>query len=83
MFIFTGNMSRSQIYYSNVYMDDQYGYRHVVLPQEMAKHVPKSHLISEDEWRQLGVQQSRGWIQYMIHEPEPHILLFRRPLSRH
>uniref|UniRef100_A0A3B3U518 Cyclin-dependent kinases regulatory subunit n=1 Tax=Poecilia latipinna TaxID=48699 RepID=A0A3B3U518_9TELE len=63
LFIFTGNMSRSQIYYSNVYMDDQ----HVVLPQVMAKYVPKSHLMSEDEWRQL----------------RPHILLFRRPLSRH
>ncbi|XP_043952441.1 cyclin-dependent kinases regulatory subunit 2-like isoform X2 [Gambusia affinis] len=42
---------------------------HVVLPREMAKHVPKSHLMSEDEWRQLGVQQSKGWIHYMIHEP--------------
>lgn len=35
----------------------------------MAKYVPKSHLMSEDEWRQLGVQQSQGWIHYMIHEP--------------
>lgn len=43
--------------------------RHVVLPREMAKYVPRLHLMSEDEWRQLGVQQSQGWIHYMIHEP--------------
>lgn len=44
-------------------------YRHVVLPRELAKQVPKSHLMSEDEWRRLGVQQSLGWVHYMIHEP--------------
>ncbi|XP_030598471.1 cyclin-dependent kinases regulatory subunit 1 [Archocentrus centrarchus] len=73
-------MSRNQIYYSDRYSDDQYEYRHVVLPRDMVKYVTKSHLMSEKEWRQLGVQQSQGWIHYMIHEPEPHILLFRRPL---
>lgn len=31
------------------------------------------------EWRSLGVQQSRGWVHYELHKPEPHILLFRRP----
>uniref|UniRef100_A0A3Q1GH85 Cyclin-dependent kinases regulatory subunit n=1 Tax=Acanthochromis polyacanthus TaxID=80966 RepID=A0A3Q1GH85_9TELE len=76
-------MSGCKIYYSDRYNDDQYEYRHVVLPREMARHVPKSRLMSEDEWRQLGVQQSQGWIHYMIHEPEPHILLFRRPLLKH
>ena len=29
----------------------------------------------------MGVQQSRGWVHYAIHRPEPHILLFRRPLG--
>jgi hypothetical protein len=33
------------------------------------------------EWRRLGVQQSRGWEHYAFHRPEPHILLFRRPLG--
>ncbi|XP_072132273.1 cyclin-dependent kinases regulatory subunit 1-like isoform X2 [Mobula birostris] len=55
---------------------------HVMLPKKIAKMVPKSHLMSETEWRNLGVQQSPGWIHYMIHEPEPHILLFRRPLPK-
>ena len=54
---------------------------HVILPKELAKTLPKSRLLTEAEWRQIGVQQSRGWTHYAIHRPEPHILLFRRPLG--
>jgi cyclin-dependent kinase regulatory subunit CKS1 len=43
--------------------------RHVQLPKDLAKLVPKSHLMTEAEWRGLGVQQSQGWIHYMIHQP--------------
>lgn len=75
-------MSHNNIYYSDKYFDGDYEYRHVMLPKEIAKMVPKTHLMSETEWRSLGVQQSQGWIHYMIHEPEPHILLFRRPVSK-
>lgn len=35
----------------------------------------------KNEWRAIGVQQSRGWVHYAIHKPEPHIMLFRRPLN--
>lgn len=35
--------------------------------------------MTETEWRNLGVQQSPGWVHYMLHAPEPHVLLFRRP----
>jgi cyclin-dependent kinase regulatory subunit CKS1 len=75
--------------------------RHVVLPPEIAAHLPKNRLLDEvklpcqraiqflveytfnpgtcfqNEWRALGVQQSRGWVHYAIHRPEPHIMLFR------
>lgn len=44
-------------------------FRHVVLPKELVKLVPKSHLMSEDEWREIGVQQSEGWVHYMTHKP--------------
>ncbi|XP_077362645.1 cyclin-dependent kinases regulatory subunit 1 isoform X2 [Festucalex cinctus] len=76
----TLTMSHKQIYYSDKYDDEKYEYRHVMLPKDIAKRVPKTHLMSETEWRNLGVQQSQGWVHYMIHQPEPHILLFRRPL---
>lgn len=68
------------IFYSNKYYDDNYEYRHVMLPKEMVKSLPK-RLLTEDEWRGIGVQQSRGWVHYMIHTPEPHILLFKRPIT--
>ncbi|XP_075301439.1 cyclin-dependent kinases regulatory subunit 1 [Opisthocomus hoazin] len=75
-------MAHKQIYYSDKYDDEEFEYRHVVLPKDMAKLVPKTHLLSESEWRNLGVQQSQGWVHYMTHAPEPHILLFRRPLPK-
>ena len=55
--------------------------RHVILPKELSKTLPKNRLLSDAEWRGIGVQQSRGWQHYAIHRPEPHILLFRRRLG--
>ncbi|XP_017466606.1 PREDICTED: cyclin-dependent kinases regulatory subunit [Rhagoletis zephyria] len=72
-------MPADQIQYSEKYFDAIYEYRHVILPPDLTKLVPKSHLMSETEWRNLGVQQSPGWVHYMIHAPEPHVILFRRP----
>ncbi|GLJ49813.1 hypothetical protein SUGI_1058130 [Cryptomeria japonica] len=69
------------IRYSEKYFDDTYEYRHVILPPEIAKLLPKNRLLAENEWRAIGVQQSRGWVHYAIHRPEPHIMLFRRPLN--
>uniref|UniRef100_A0A8C9PFU3 Cyclin-dependent kinases regulatory subunit n=1 Tax=Spermophilus dauricus TaxID=99837 RepID=A0A8C9PFU3_SPEDA len=63
------------------YFDEYYEYRHVVLPGELSEQVPKIHLMSEEEQRRLGVQ-SLGWVHDLIHESEPHILLFRRPLPK-
>ncbi|XP_072744113.1 cyclin-dependent kinases regulatory subunit isoform X1 [Anoplolepis gracilipes] len=71
-------MPVDQIQYSEKYCDDKYEYRHVILPIDLARHVPKTHLMTETEWRNLGVQQSPGWVHYMMHGPEPHVLLFRR-----
>lgn len=69
---------REEIYYSDKYYDDVYEYRHVILPKEISRRDPKDHLLSEDEWRALGIQMSVGWIHYHRHKPEPNILLFRR-----
>jgi len=72
-----------EIEYSDKYYDDIYEYRHVMLPKAIYKQISmsKGKLLTENEWRAIGVQQSRGWIHYEIHRPEPHILLFRRPLG--
>uniref|UniRef100_A0A915J6T7 Cyclin-dependent kinases regulatory subunit n=1 Tax=Romanomermis culicivorax TaxID=13658 RepID=A0A915J6T7_ROMCU len=67
------------IYYSEKYYDDVYEYRHVHLPKELVKLVPKNKLMSELEWRSIGIQQSEGWEHYMTHNPERHIILFKRP----
>ena len=53
-------MSKKDIYYSDKYTDEHFEYRHVMLPKDLAKLVPKTHLMSEAEWRNLGVQQSLG-----------------------
>ncbi|GAA5880105.1 hypothetical protein JCM16303_001215 [Sporobolomyces ruberrimus] len=66
------------IYYSPRYSDDEYEYRHVIVPKALVKYLPSGRLAEEDEWRGLGIRQSPGWEMYMIHDPEPHILLFKR-----
>ncbi|KAG1175497.1 hypothetical protein G6F70_006729 [Rhizopus microsporus] len=67
-----------KITYSSKYFDDVYEYRHVILPLEIARWLPHHGLMTEEECRALGVSQSVGWQHYMVHAPEPHILLFRR-----
>ncbi|KAF2452673.1 cyclin-dependent kinase regulatory subunit [Lineolata rhizophorae] len=78
------------IHYSARYSDDNFEYRHVQLPKQMLKAIPKEYfdgtrgtlkLLWEDEWRALGITQSLGWEHYEVHEPEPHILLFKRPIN--
>jgi len=68
-----------EIEYSEKYEDDLFEYRHVLLPKAVFKSIPRGRLLSEQEWREIGVYQSRGWVHYEIHKPEPFILLFRRP----
>ena len=70
----------TEIEYSEKYFDDYYEYRHVILPKEIMKKIPHGKTtLSEEEWRKLGVNQSRGWNHYAVFLPEPHVLLFRRP----
>ncbi|EKM55316.1 uncharacterized protein PHACADRAFT_255850 [Phanerochaete carnosa HHB-10118-sp] len=78
-----------KIHYSERYSDDLYEYRHVILPKPLFKMIPKQffnpdssgtlRLLSDKEWRGIGITQSLGWEHYEVHAPEPHVLLFRRP----
>ena len=74
----------AEIKYSKKYADRSHEFRSVILPKNIAKAMYKltagGRLLEETEWRSLGLVQSPGWAHYAIHRPEPHILLFRRPL---
>lgn len=78
------------IHYLSRYSDTSNEYRHVMLPKDMLKAIPQDYfnpetgtlrLLMEEEWRGLGITQSLGWVHYETHAPEPHILLFKRPLA--
>lgn len=72
-----------KIKYSERYEDDQWIYRHVHLSKESYQKMKlcysRGQLLTEEEWRGLGIEMSLGWIHYAFHTPEPQILLFRRP----
>lgn len=72
------------IEYSEKYYDQSYEYRHVLLSETVfsaLKILGLGRILSENEWRNLGVQQSRGWEHYLVYEPEPWVLLFRKPID--
>jgi hypothetical protein len=58
----------------------------------MLKVIPKDYfqdpnkgllkLLWEEEWRGLGITQSLGWEHYEVHDPEPHMLLFKYATSK-
>ncbi|KAL8886182.1 MAG: hypothetical protein Q9192_006529, partial [Flavoplaca navasiana] len=54
------------IHYSSRYSDNEFEYRHVQLPKDMIKRIPKDYfdpskgtlkLLWEEEWRGLGITQ--------------------------
>lgn len=69
VFLFLHARDRMSFVYCLELPNVAFVFRHVMLPKDIAKRVPKSHLMSETEWRNLGVQQSQGWVHYMIHQP--------------
>lgn len=74
------------IAYSEKYFDKVYEYRHVIFSREAAESLTRTYgdeqrLLTEEEWRSVGVVMSRGWVNYEMHRNEPQIMLFRRPLS--
>ncbi|CAG0882895.1 unnamed protein product [Cyprideis torosa] len=75
-------ISLNQLSYSEKYDDGEFEYRHIHCPKEYSKKLKDLGLMSEEVWRAIGIQQSVGWEHYMIHEPEPHVLLFRRRMEK-
>ena len=56
--------------YSERFVDEHFEYRYVVLPREMAADLKarKNPLLTEEEWRGMGIQQSRGWAHAGFHK---------------
>lgn len=73
------------IKYSDKFVDSEYEYRYVVLPRAMTEQIlelrEQNLYLSEEESRGLGIIQSKGWVHYDYHLPEPHILLYKRPIG--
>lgn len=69
--------SSRRIHYSERYSDDEFEYRHVILPKPLLKLIPKQYfnpdesgvlrLLAENEWRGIGITQSLGWEHYEVH----------------
>jgi cyclin-dependent kinase regulatory subunit CKS1 len=68
--------------YSKPYEDDLYRYRHVIVPRPLVPFLP-DYLMTEQQCIQFSIQQSPGWVHYMMHRPEKYVLLFRKPLEAH
>ena len=65
----SARMPVENITYGDKYQDEKYEYRNVTLPPDLAKLVPRNHLMTETEWRNMGVQQSPGrWPQSPVSE---------------
>jgi cyclin-dependent kinase regulatory subunit CKS1 len=79
------NCATPRIHYSERYCDDKFEYRHVILPKPLLKLIPKQYfkqddsgtlrLLSEREWRGIGITQSLGWVHYETHCKSPFIAL--------
>lgn len=59
------------------YSDNEYEYRHVQLPKNMLKAIPKEYfdpskgtlkLLWEEEWRGLGITQASNTAAYLVNE---------------
>lgn len=68
----------SNIVYSNKYVDESYEYRHVILPMKVYERIIPGKLLTESEWRKLGIQGSEGWVHYLYYKPEPNVICLRK-----
>ena len=71
----------NRIKYGEIFKDEHFEYRQVELPKSYAYKISSKRLLHEDEWRAFHIRQSHGWTHFMTHPPEPHVLIFRRPLN--
>ena len=71
-----------KITYSDKFFDLEYEYRNAALTKELFSKIRKKKLLTEEEWRNLGIEGSEGWTHYDYYDPEPHIILLRKLIKR-
>ena len=54
----TTRLTSSKPEYSERFVDDQFEYRYVILPRDMAADIKarKDPILTEEEWRGMGIQ---------------------------
>lgn len=72
----------SEIRYSDRYTAGEFEYTSVILPKSLLPKVQGRKILSYNEIRDLGVVISQNWVNYVVHEPEPHVILLRRPYKK-
>lgn len=72
----------SEIRYSDRYIAGDFEYTSVILPKSFLPKVQGRKVLSNSEIRDFGVQISTNWVNYVVHEPEPHVILLRRPTNK-
>eukprot|EP00494_Astrolonche_serrata_P004418 UN04431 len=70
-------MVNDTILYGRVRQDDFFLYREVVVPEWLGIQLSNNYLLSEPEWRAIGIQMSQGWMNYDLSD-ECTILKFRK-----
>jgi cyclin-dependent kinase regulatory subunit CKS1 len=68
-------------YYSVPIQDTQFEYRYVILSPSLRNVFPSHCLLTADQLRGWGVQQSEGWVHFALQPRDPLVLLFRKPLT--
>ena len=76
------NNKSKNFQYSKKYYDENFEYRHIKVPNNVLYVLPKPPiLLSTIDMEKIGLKLSDGWVNYLRHKPEPHILLVRRSLT--
>ena len=69
----------SDIKYSSSFTAVDYEYSSVILPKNKLKYLT-GKVLSGEEMKKIGISLTSDWENYMIHTPEPHVLLIRKKI---
>ncbi len=70
-----------EIKYSDKYYALDYEYTSVILPKKYLPYVSEKKTLNFEQMKSLGIEISPDWENYLVHEPEPHVILLRRKLT--